>query len=100
MYKLLFLRNTKISIFGGISKIRFWANLGRFGQILLHWQWLTACLKFTKNLKNLITLPVVSYWKATNRFYLYFKSQVHQRIIATTAACPKQQKAILVAIDV
>jgi hypothetical protein len=30
--------------------------LGSFGQILLHWQWLTACPKITRNLKNLITL--------------------------------------------
>jgi hypothetical protein len=22
---------------------QFWAVLGRFGQILLHWQWLTTC---------------------------------------------------------
>jgi hypothetical protein len=50
------LKNTKILIFGGISKFhlwadlggfgQIWADLGRFGQILLHWQWLTACLKF------------------------------------------------------
>jgi hypothetical protein len=49
----LFKKNTKISIFGGISKFhlwadfgkfgQFWAVLGSFGQILLHWQWLTAC---------------------------------------------------------
>jgi hypothetical protein len=36
----LFLRNTKISIFGGISKflklIVFGQILGRFGQILVH----------------------------------------------------------------
>jgi hypothetical protein len=32
-YKFLFLRNTiKISIFGGISKFHFWANLRKFGQ--------------------------------------------------------------------
>jgi hypothetical protein len=53
MYKFLFLRNTKKSIFGGISKFVFgqiWqklAVLGSFGQILLHWQWLTACPKIT-----------------------------------------------------
>jgi hypothetical protein len=46
MYKFLFLKNTKISIFGGISKYHLWADfgkfwqfravLGSFGQILLH----------------------------------------------------------------
>jgi hypothetical protein len=50
------LKKIKISIFGGISKFcfwtefgkfwQFWAVLGSFGQILLHWQWLTACPKF------------------------------------------------------
>jgi hypothetical protein len=29
-YKFLFLRNTKISIFGGISKFCLWANFGKF----------------------------------------------------------------------
>jgi hypothetical protein len=29
--------------------------LGSFGQILLHWQWLTACPNFGWNLKSLIT---------------------------------------------
>jgi hypothetical protein len=28
------LNKSKISIFGGISKFRLWADLGRFGQIL------------------------------------------------------------------
>jgi hypothetical protein len=36
MYKFLFLKNTKISIFGGISKFHLWAVLGSFGQTLLH----------------------------------------------------------------
>jgi hypothetical protein len=31
---------------------------------------------------------------------MHFKSQVHWRIIASAAAYPKQQKAILVSIDV
>jgi hypothetical protein len=31
-YKLLFLKNTKISIFGGISKFHLWADFGKFGQ--------------------------------------------------------------------
>jgi hypothetical protein len=43
MLKFLVLKKTKISIFGGISKFRLWADLGSFGQILLHRQWLTAC---------------------------------------------------------
>jgi hypothetical protein len=42
----------------------------------------------------------VSHWKATNGLYLHFKSQIHQRIIAAVAPCPKQQKVVLVAIDV
>jgi hypothetical protein len=32
MYKFLFLKNTKISIFGGISKFHLWADFGKFGQ--------------------------------------------------------------------
>jgi hypothetical protein len=54
MYKFLFLKKTKISIFGGISKFYLWADfgkfyqfraaLGNFGQILL---WLIACPKIT-----------------------------------------------------
>jgi hypothetical protein len=28
----LFLKNTKISIFGGISKFHLWADFGKFGQ--------------------------------------------------------------------
>jgi hypothetical protein len=90
-----------------LSLGRFWQVFGSFGQILLHWQWLTACPKITWNLKNLITfepwvqtLRVVSHWKATNGLYLCFKSQVHQRIIIAAAACPKQQKVILVAHNV
>jgi hypothetical protein len=31
-YKFLFLKNTKISIFGGISKFHLWADFGKFGQ--------------------------------------------------------------------
>jgi hypothetical protein len=30
--KFLFLKNTKISIFGGISKFHLWADFGKFGQ--------------------------------------------------------------------
>jgi hypothetical protein len=31
-HKLLFLNNTKISIFGGISKFHLWEDFGKFGQ--------------------------------------------------------------------
>jgi hypothetical protein len=31
-YKFFFLKNTQISIFGGISKFRLWADFGRFWQ--------------------------------------------------------------------
>jgi hypothetical protein len=34
MYKFLFLKNTKISIFGGISKFHLWPDFGKF---LLFW---------------------------------------------------------------
>jgi hypothetical protein len=47
---LIFLKNTKISIIGDISKFCLWANFGSFvrlGHILLHWKWLTACLNFS-----------------------------------------------------
>jgi hypothetical protein len=30
--EIFFLKKTKISIFGGISKVRLWANFGGFGQ--------------------------------------------------------------------
>jgi hypothetical protein len=43
-------KKTKISIFGGISKFieltifgQILAVIGSFGEILLHWQWLTTC---------------------------------------------------------
>jgi hypothetical protein len=48
-YKFLFLKKTKISIFGGISKFvygQILAVLSSFGQNLLHWQWLIACPNF------------------------------------------------------
>jgi hypothetical protein len=32
MYKFLFLKNTKTSIFGGISKFQLWADFGEFWQ--------------------------------------------------------------------
>jgi hypothetical protein len=34
--EIFIFENTKISIFGGISKFRLWANFGSFGQKLLH----------------------------------------------------------------
>jgi hypothetical protein len=33
----LFLKNTKISIFGGISKFHLWADFGKFGQFWQFW---------------------------------------------------------------
>jgi hypothetical protein len=36
-YKFLFLKNIKISIFGGISKFHLWADFGRFWQIWQFW---------------------------------------------------------------
>jgi hypothetical protein len=35
-----------------------WVDFGSFGQILLHWQWLTTCPNFIWNLKNLITFEL------------------------------------------
>jgi hypothetical protein len=42
MYNFLVLRNTKISIFGGISKFRFWANLAKFWQFWAEFAALTV----------------------------------------------------------
>jgi hypothetical protein len=61
IHGIFFLKKTKISIFGRISKFlelivsrQVLAVLDNFRQILLHWQWLTTCPKFTRNLQNLI----------------------------------------------
>jgi hypothetical protein len=103
-----FSNKTKISIFGGISKFfklivfgQIWADLGRFGQLLLHWQWLIAYPNLGWNLKNLITfepwvqtLCVASHWKATIHIYNLKKFQKIQKIIAFTAACPKSLNSI------
>ena len=106
-----FLKNFKISIFGGISKFlklielgRFWqilAVLDSFGQILLHWQWLTSCPNLGWNLKNLInfepwvqTLCVASHWKATIHIYSLKKFQKIQKFIAFTTACLKSLNSI------
>jgi hypothetical protein len=46
--KFLFLRNTKILIFGGISMFHLWTGFGKFGQIWADFvalQWLRACPK-------------------------------------------------------
>jgi hypothetical protein len=32
LYKFLFLKNTKVSIFAGILKFHLWADFGKFGQ--------------------------------------------------------------------
>jgi hypothetical protein len=37
MYKFLFLKNTKISIFGRISKFCLWADLANFGSFGQFW---------------------------------------------------------------
>jgi hypothetical protein len=42
MYKFLFLKNTKISILGGISKFRLWADFGSFGQFWADFSALTV----------------------------------------------------------
>jgi hypothetical protein len=90
------LKSQFLVVFQSFSFGKIWADLGRFGQILLHRQWLTACPNFSWNLKNLITfelyvqtLRVTAHWKAINTLHLCFKSQVHQRILAIAAACPK-----------
>jgi hypothetical protein len=43
-------------------------------------------------------LRVASHWKATIHIYSLKRFQKIQKFIAFTAACPKMQKAILVAI--
>jgi hypothetical protein len=56
--KFLFLKNTKISIFGGISKFRFWADVGRFWQFWADFAALTVADSMPQlglKLKNLIT---------------------------------------------
>jgi hypothetical protein len=52
VWNFLFLKNIKISIFGGISKFleliifgQILAILGRFELIMLHWWWLRECPK-------------------------------------------------------
>jgi succinate-acetate transporter protein len=94
------LKNTKISIFGGISKFfklivfgQISTNFGSFGQIWANFVALAVA-------DSMPELHIASHLKATNGLYLHFKFQVHWRIIASTAACPKQQKAKTYSIDV
>jgi hypothetical protein len=86
-----FLAEFQSFIFGQILAV-----LGSFGQILLHWQWLTACPNLGWNLKNLITfepwvqtIRVGSHWKATIHIYNLKKFQKIQKFIAFTSACPE-----------
>jgi hypothetical protein len=72
--EIFILENTKISILGGISKFlklivfgRILANFGSFGQILLHWQWLTACPNLGYNLNPLRSRhPYFEWWMNSN----------------------------------
>jgi hypothetical protein len=53
---LIFSDISKFWLWADFEKFwQFWTILGRFGQNLLHWQWLTTCPKITWYLKNLIT---------------------------------------------
>jgi hypothetical protein len=77
------------------------ADFGSFGQILLHWQWLTACPNLGWNLKNFITFEpwvqkwrVASHWKATIHIYNLKKFPKIQKFIAFTATCPKSLNSI------
>jgi hypothetical protein len=42
------LENTKISIFGGISKFRLWADIGKFGQFWADFAALTVADSMTQ----------------------------------------------------
>jgi hypothetical protein len=46
--KFLFLKNTKISIFGGILKFWFWADFGNFGQFWAEFAALTVAESMPK----------------------------------------------------
>jgi hypothetical protein len=99
------LKNTKISIFGGISKFLKLIVFGQFWADFAALQWLTACLNYGWNLQILITFEpwvqtqrVVSHWKATIYIYSLKKFQKINFFIAFTVACPKVQKAVLAAI--
>jgi hypothetical protein len=84
--EVLFLKKTKISIFGRISKflelivsgqiLAVLGNFRHFGQI-----WTNIASSMPK-----LHLRVASHCKATNNFYLHFKSQLQWKIIV--AACP------------
>jgi hypothetical protein len=104
--EILFLRNAKISIFNGISKFfkliifgQIWAVLGKFGQILLHSQWLTTCPKLGWNLKILITfepwvqtLCIASHCKATIYIYNLQKVSKNPKIYCIYNNLPKIPK--------
>jgi hypothetical protein len=69
------LKNTKTSIFGGISKFRFWAVLGKFWQFWVEFATLTvaeslpkAILKSLKPHKSSTMNPNAT-WKATIHTY-------------------------------
>jgi hypothetical protein len=46
--QFLFLKNTKILIFGGISKFHLWANFGKFGQFWADFAALTMADRMPK----------------------------------------------------
>jgi hypothetical protein len=101
--KYRFLVEFQSFIFGQILQIL--AVLGRFGQNLLHSQWLRACPNLGWNLQNLITfepwvqmLRATARWKATIHIYSIKKFQKIQKIIAFIVACPRTQKPISVNI--
>jgi hypothetical protein len=48
MLKFLFLKNTKISIFGGISKFCLWADFGKFWQFWADFAALTVAESMPK----------------------------------------------------
>jgi hypothetical protein len=95
--KSRFLAEFQSFIFGQIL-----ANIGSFGQIFLHSQWLRACPNLGWNLQNPITfqtwlqmLHATAHWKATIFLHKYkFFQKIPQKIIIT-AACLNQQKAVL-----
>jgi hypothetical protein len=89
-----FLKNTKISIFGGISSLgKFWQILAILGS-MLHSQWLRACPNLDWNLQNPITfqlwvqmLHATACWKATIHIYSLKKFPKIKKFIASIIAC-------------
>jgi hypothetical protein len=75
--KSRFLVEFQSFIFGQIL-----ASLGSFGQILLYWQWLTACPNLGWNLKNLITIsPNVTYSVSLESYHPYLPPQKVSKIL-------------------